>query len=208
MQALEQEQYLADPCGAASLPYRKAKQMAVPEDVTMIREDQFDPARCSGKDEPYFKMIHRLRDIRRPVLPAQYQEIPCSAGDLSRHISECYAEERLPADELRARAMQPDFDAGLWLAVMDTTNGRIAASGIAEVDPEIREGTLEWIQVSAAYRRQGLGRYIVSGLLHRLHGKADFVTVSGRMNNPDNPLALYRACGFTDCVVWHIIRKR
>ena len=90
---------------------------------------------------------------------------------------------------------------------MDTTNGRVVASGIAEVDPGIREGTLEWIQVSPDYRRKGLGRYIVNGLLQRLYGKADFVTVSGKLNNPGNPLALYCSCGFTDCVVWHIVRK-
>jgi hypothetical protein len=27
------------------------------------------------------------------------------------------------------------------------------------------------------------------------------------VNNPDNPFALYRSCGFTDPVIWHIIRN-
>ena len=173
----------------------------------ILRDDQFDPARYGGMDEPYFKLVHDLRNIGCPGLPAPFQETQCDAAALARHIAECYTEERLPENELRFRMMQPDFDPGLWLAVVDTTNGRVVASGIAEVDPGIREGTLEWIQVSPDYRRKGLGQYIVNGLLQRLYGKADFVTVSGKLNNPGNPLALYCSCGFTDCVVWHIVRK-
>ena len=204
---LERELYRTDPCRASSLPFRKTKRTAVPENIMILRDDQFDPARYGGMDEPYFKLVHDLRNIGCPGLPAPFQETQCDAAALARHIAECYTEERLPENELRFRMMQPDFDPGLWLAVVDTTNGRVVASGIAEVDPGIREGTLEWIQVSPDYRRKGLGRYIVNGLLQRLYGKADFVTVSGKLNNPGNPLALYCSCGFTDCVSWHIVRK-
>ncbi|MBR6090735.1 MAG: nucleotidyltransferase domain-containing protein [Anaerolineaceae bacterium] len=202
---LEREMYLADPCGTSSLSFRKTKQSAVPDNILIYRDDQFDPAQCGGDDEPYFKLIHRLRDIKCPELPAKYKLISCGAEELSRHISECYEKERLSVKELRAHRTEQD----LWLAVIDTSNGgRIAASGIAEFDKEIREGSLEWIQVSADHRRQGLGRYIVCELLYRMLGKADFVTVSGKMNDPGNPLALYLSCGFNDRVIWHIVRKR
>ncbi len=205
---LERELYLADPCGASSLSFRKSKRIAVPEGIVIVRDDQFDPSRRKGTDEPYFKLIHRLQDIKSPELPPQYKVIRCDAGDLAQHISECYTEERLSADELRAAAGRPGFDPDLWLAVIDTMNGKIVASGIAEVDTDIGEGTLEWIQISPDHRRRGLGRFIVRELLRRLQGKADFVTVSGKMNNPDHPLELYRSCGFTGCAVWHIVKSR
>ena len=82
------------------------------------------------------------------------------------------------------------------------------ATGIAELDREIGEGVLEWIQVSKSHRGCGLGSYIVSQLLWRMKDKARFVTVSGQCYNPTNPEGLYRKCGFTGNDVWHILRKR
>ncbi len=203
---LERELYIADPCRMYSLSFRKAKQIVPPPNITIYREDQFDRAQCRGTDTPYFKLVHHLGEISSPRLQNPFEIVQCSAEDFARHIDECYSEEGITAKELRAYQERSVFDPDLWLSVADTTNGRIVASGIAELDPGIREGTLEWIQVSPDYRRRGLGKYIVCELLQRFRGKADFVTVSGKMNHPDNPLALYRSCGFSDCVVWHIIR--
>ena len=70
------------------------------------------------------------------------------------------------------------------------------ATGIAELDREIGEGVLEWIQVSKDYRRRGLGSYLVLELLWRMRKAARFVTVSGECENADNPEGLYRKCGF------------
>lgn len=92
-------------------------------------------------------------------------------------------------------------------AVVDSATEKIAASGIAELDAEIGEGVLEWIQVSPAYRRRGLGEAIVRELLGRLKPMADFVTVSGRMNNETRPELLYKKCGFGDMVIWHVLMR-
>ena len=204
---LEKELYIADPCRASSLPFWKTKQLMIPNNITVLREEYFDAAKCSGKDEPYFKLIHHLGKIGQPNLAPSYKLTQRSAEEYARHICECYTEEHISTEELCDYTNRPVFDPDLWISVVDTMNGRIAASGIAEMDPRIREGVLEWIQVSPDYRHQGLGKYIVCELLRRLAGKADFVTVSGKMNNPDNPLALYCSCGFSDCAVWHIIRN-
>ena len=203
---MDAKDYRADPCRASSLPFWKTERVTVPENITILREDRFDASECRGTDEPYFRMIHRLDGIEKPELPEPFRIIPCDADGFARHIRECYTEECITADELRAYARQPVYDADLRIAVADTTNGRIAASGIADADTRIGEGILEWIQVSPDYRHRGLGKYIVRELLYRMKGKADFATVSGRVNNPDNPFALYRSCGFTDPVIWHIIR--
>ena len=66
---------------------------------------------------------------------------------------------------------------------------------------------LEWIQVSKEHRERHLGTYIVKELLWRMKDIADFVTVSGKCNNPSNPEALYRRCGFVGTDVWHILKN-
>ena len=88
---------------------------------------------------------------------------------------------------MRSYTTRPVYDTALWLAVKDDQTGNIVATGIAELDREIGEGILEWIQVSQDYRRKGLGRYIVSEFLWRMKGKAGFATVSGQCNNRQYP---------------------
>ena len=109
--------------------------------------------------------------------------------------------------ELYAYTTRPVFHEKLWIAVRDRTNDLIVASGIAELDHEIGEGMLEWIQVSERYRGRGLGRFLVCELLWRMKDLASFTTVSGQCDNPTDPQRLYRKCGFTGTDVWHILRK-
>lgn len=198
--------YRADPCGVSSLPFWKTENLVVPDHVTILRDDEFDASACAGTDEPYFRLIHRMDGIDKPELPASFRIVPCDAEGFARHIRECYTEEGVTEDELRACAGLAVYDPDLRIAVADAANGRIIASGIADADRRIGEGILEWIQVSPDYRKRGLGRYIVRELLYRMKGKAEFATVSGKMNNPGNPLALYLSCGFSDPVIWHVIR--
>jgi len=47
----------------------------------------------------------------------------------------------------------------------------------------------------------------VAELLRRMQGKALFVTVSGKCDDPCQPQQLYRACGFTGNSIWHVLRK-
>ena len=205
MRRLTVEEYLGDPCGMSSLPFRKTEYMEIPKNVTVVRDDEFKSAHYEGKDEPYFKVIHHLKQIIRPVLPPPFEIIRCGTTAFSVHINECYSEEGVSSAELDAYTQLPGYDPELWIAVYDPGNGRIIATGIAEADRRIGEGVLEWIQVSPDYRRKGLGRFIVNELLYRMRNKADFVTVSGKVNSPCEPLALYLSCGFTDPVIWHVI---
>lgn len=104
----------------------------------------------------------------------------------------------------KAYKNHPVYDPFLWVAVKDELTGKTVATGIAELDARIGEGVLEWIQVSPTYRGKGLGAYLVNELLSRLKGKADFVTVSGKIKNRTNPLKLYENCGFSEKVIWHV----
>jgi GNAT superfamily N-acetyltransferase len=204
---LDERAYLADPCGASSLPFWKTDRFTVPDNVTVYRDDEFRAEEIDGTDEPYFKVLHDLTKLDRQTLPPGYETVQCGFEEYASHINACYTQEGVTGKELETYAQRQTYDPSLWLAIRDAANGRIVATGIAELDARIGEGILEWIQVSPDYRRKGLGRFVVRELLYRLKGKADFVTVSGKRNDPCDPLALYRSCGFRDLTVWHVVRK-
>ncbi|MDY6181636.1 MAG: GNAT family N-acetyltransferase [Candidatus Faecousia sp.] len=202
-------QYLAGPCKAASIPYWKTKSITVPEGMKIVHQNVFHEAEYRQYiDEPYFRLQHNLQEISPSALPRGYSFCKASLCDFSAHISSCYDGIGIKEAELQSYMTRPVFDADLWLAVKDDQTGDIVATGIAELDCEIGEGVLEWIQVSREHRRKGLGSCVVSELLRRMKDRAEFVTVSGQCRNPANPEGLYRRCGFTGSDVWHILRKR
>ncbi len=205
---MQADEYIKDPCRASSLPFWKTEMLEIPKGLLIIREDCFLAAQIVGRDEPYFKMIHHLESLPRPTLSALFIPAACSPEDFARHINACYQAEGISPEALRACQARSVYDPDLWIAVLDRANNQIAASGIADLDARIGEGVLEWIQVSPEYRRRGLGTYIVCELLRRMQGRASFASVSGRLNNPCNPFALYRACGFVDPVIWHVLSRQ
>lgn len=205
---MDASEYRKDPCGASALPLWKAERIAVPDNMRVVRDDAYDAAQYAAwHDTRYFKLRHDLKNLEKPALPDGYEPISPDAAALARHICACYDEEGVTAEELEAYRAHPVYDGTLWLALA-ADGGEIAASGIAELDKRIGEGVLEWIQVSRAYRRQGLGAFVVRELLRRMkQSGAAFATVSGKLDGKTNPLALYEACGFGDRTVWHILTK-
>ena len=199
--------YLADPCRASSLPFWKAERLPIPERLAIVRDDAFSPVQYGGRDDPYFKLRHDLKAVRATRLPDGYELVRCGVPDFAAHIAACYPSERVSPEELEGYRSHPVHAPDLWLAAAETGSGRIVATGIAELDTRIGEGVLEWIQVSPDHRRKGLGTFLVCSLLQRMRGRADFATVSGRMDSESRPLALYTACGFTDPVVWHVVTR-
>ena len=209
MSFMDASTYLSDPCGASSLPYWKTNSIPVPDDLLILRDDdpRLSAALRQYEDTPYFKLIHLLIHIDRPALPDGFRFIRPSVEEVSDHIASCYDKERLTHTELESYRLHPTYSPDLWVAIICEKTGEILASGIAELDTDIGEGILEWIQVSRAYRRAGWGRRIVSELLFRMQGRADFATVCGKQNDPSNPRALYENCGFGGGVVWYVINR-
>ena len=206
---LSKDQYLADPCKIASIPYWKAQSIAIPDGMKILHQDEYDDAENQHfVDEPYFRLIHNLKGLAEPVLPQGYSLCTATLSEYAEHISSCYEGIGITEEELRSYKTRSVYDEVLWLAVKDNHTDCIVATGIAELDREISEGVLEWIQVSQGHRGKCLGRYIVLELLWRMKDKACFATVSGQCNNATNPEKLYRKCGFTGSDVWHILRKR
>lgn len=209
MDTISKIEYLKNPCRASSIPYWKAKTITVPNGVKIIHKDDYIETEYQQYiDEPYFRLRHDFHDLSVPVLPQRYSLCNATLSDFAEHINRCYDDISISEAELNNYTTRPVYDPSLWLAVKDNLTSDIVATGIAELDCEIGEGVLEWIQVSKDHRGCGLGGYIVSELLWRMSGTAHFATVSGQCFNPTNPEALYRRCGFSGSDVWYILRNR
>ena len=206
---LTTELYLQDPCRASSIPLWKAREITVPDHMKILHDARFDPGLLQHyTDEPYFRLLHDMQQLKPPILPQGFHFCQISAEELACHIRSCYHDLSITAEGLAAYTAHPVHDPDLWVAIRNDHTGEIVASGIAELDSEIGEGILEWIQVSEGYRGRGLGTAIVLELLRRMAGKAVFATVSGRCHNPTCPEGLYRACGFAGNDIWHILTKK
>lgn len=186
------EEYLKDPCGSLSLPYRKAMTMGEPVGVTVTHG--------SGVGKGYFRLLHRLEDAKKPRLPEGFCLGDAENEEIVAHINGCYDGVAITCEQMER------YDKALVVLVKAEATGEIAASGIAELDPMAKEGYLEWIQVSRGYRHRGLGAFVVAELLWRMKGVADFVTVSGKVESVGAE-RLYRSCGFTGDDVWYVKRE-
>lgn len=205
---MTKSEYLLDPCRASSLPYWKTETVQIPEGMQIIHEsDLLDAPLGSETPIRYFRLIHRLCGLERPAVPEGYTVIPLTPEMGAAQIQQCYEDISVSAEELAAYQSRKVYDGTLWIAVRERSSGTIAASGIGELDRELREGVLEWIQVSPEFQRKGLGAFLVRELLWRMKDKADFVTVSGKVDDPSRPERLYRNCGFSGNDVWYISRK-
>ncbi|MEA4920486.1 MAG: hypothetical protein VB078_06185 [Clostridiaceae bacterium] len=206
---LPPEEYLKNPCRSLSMPYRKALLLPQRHDIFILHDEEYDPMAFNGyKDERYFRLLHCLDLIPHPILPKGFTlEI---AGlrhieALSKQINRCYDDISISQERLLNLINSSCYCESLWLMLIQ--NGHIAASVIGEVDYTLKEGTLEWVQVSAEYRRIGLGRFLVCQALENMLPYCDFATVSGKTDSISHPEALYRSCGFDGSDLWHILHK-
>lgn len=206
---MKKEVYLANPCKASSLPFWKTNQVDIPENMKIVLEEDLQGvAVLEYLDERYFKLIHRMNNLEKPVLDKRYEMVCCEVPEYVKHIAACYDDVCISTEELMSYQTHAVYDRDLWIAVTECGHNTIIASGIAEVDKDIKEGILEWIQVSPGYRGKGLGKFVVNELLWKMKDKADFVTVSGKIDNPTNPRSLYMACGFSEEEIWYVMRRR
>jgi len=173
------DEYLQDPCGTLSIPYWKAARTPIPDQVRIVHADEFEAAHWTGySDTRYFRLIHPLVSIPSGVLDDRFEirtANPCTdAGVISSLIDASYDDIRVTPGQVLDWAGHPVFDGRLWVLVAERSSGTVVGAGIAELDRSLREGVLEWIQVLPAFRRRGLGQFIVTELLSRLVGIAGF----------------------------------
>lgn len=161
--------------------------------------------------EPYFRLLHNNKDIAAADVPNDYYirnvDTDAEIKLVSHFICCCYDNIKPGPWEVQEWTKHPVFNKKLWIWIIDKNTEKPAALGIAELDSNIKEGSLEWIQVLPDYRCRRLGKTLVEELLNRLKPYVDFTTVSGQMDNKTNPERLYRSCGFYGDDVWYVLRK-
>lgn len=172
--------------------------------------DAYVPDNHFSQRTAYFRLIHRGTPPAT-VCPGGFRVedvyVEAEAESVAAFIDACYTTISPTVDEVRIWMKHPAFDPDLWIWMMDAETDQPAGLGIAEFDPTIREGALEWIQVLPRYRGRGLGTTLVRELLRRLDGRVDFTTVAGLINNPTRPEQLYRRCGFMGSDRWFVYRR-
>lgn len=122
-------------------------------------------------------------------------------------INQAYTDLSVTYEQLMGYTQTEVYHPELWIMAVNKEDSSVVGCGIADVDRELKEGILEWIQVIPAYRGRKIGQLIVNELLKRMSGIAEFATVSGKVNNQTSPEMLYRKCGFVGDDVWHVLMK-
>lgn len=204
------EDYLKNPCGTLSIPYWKHQSIVLPNNMKIVHQSKYRKSDyLEYKDETYFRLFHSLNDIENfgldgyEIETVAWDVIPC----LVDIINQSYSDMSVTYEQLIGYTQTTVYDSSLWILVREKKSDSIVGSGIADLDKELQEGIIEWVQVLPDYRGRKIGRLIVNELLRRMSKQAKFATVSGKVADVTKPQLLYRRCGFVGDDIWHILTK-
>lgn len=153
---MSEKKYLENPTEHSALSYWKSKKFKVPDNMKIINDKYFSKELLKDfNDDIYFKLVHNLNNIILCNLPENFIFYKCSIEEFAIHINSCY-DEGITIKELESYKDRIVYDEELWICIFDKYNKKIVATGIAEFDDEIKEGYLDWIQVSKDYRKKDL----------------------------------------------------
>ena len=188
----------------------KTNTLKFPPNIRIVHDRDFIKNDYSEyDDESYFRLYHSLEEIRSIVLEdivivtAKREDIPLIVDV----INQSYTDLSVTNEQLISYTQTEVYHSELWIMAVNKDDSSVVGCGIAEIDRELHEGVLEWIQVVPVYRGKKIGQLIVSELLKRMTSIAEFATVSGKVNNHTSPEILYRKCGFVGNDVWHILTR-
>ena len=96
---ISKETYMANPCGASSLPFWKEKKIVVPDNMLILHDKDFHKNYLIDyNDEPYFRLKHNLIEVNQPVLPNGFELCDATLSDFAKHINKCYKGSKLTVD--------------------------------------------------------------------------------------------------------------
>ena len=196
---ISKEEYLKNPTSASSLSFFKSNNININKRIEIV-----DKVEDNTLNKYYFKLVHYLNNIKDIKLDDNYIFTDATIEEFNDHINSCYDDININVEVLKEYQNSIVYDKDLWIAIKDRRNNKIIGTIIASFDKDIKEGYIEWLQVSKEYRNKGLAFVLVNELLKRLKGKAKFVTVSGDVNNPYHSLSLYQRCGFSEITIFKI----
>lgn len=205
------EEYKQNPCEALSIPYWKATDIIIPDNVKIIHNKNFDETLLEKySDKQYFRLIHRLNyvlDFSNNNFTYKIL-LKKNINELVEMINASYlhTDVFVSADYINGLTETKVYFPELWIGAFDNT--KLVGSIICDLDTKMGEGIIEWLQVLPEYRGKGIASVLVCKALNLLKLNADFVTVSGECDNITNPESVYRKCGFVGNDIWHILAKR
>lgn len=134
MNTISKDEYLINPCEASSLPFWKTEQYEIPDNISILRDNELNQADYIGVDNQYFKLIHYLQNLFSSELSDKYILTDASVKELANHINECYVDEGVSFNELEEYTKRITYDEELWISIREKSTGKIIASGIGEID--------------------------------------------------------------------------
>lgn len=198
---MEKLEYTKDPARACFLSYHKNENTEVPPNMRVVRGDDYKAELYKGFDDTvYTKLILRSKSVEEPIYPDGFKLVTPTKEQLTAHISQCFPDGETPDSIDLWRYMEY-----FMVALVDTSTGRIVASAAADVDFGVKEGSIDWVEVSPRYRRKGLGTYLVTELIYRFRRFSDFISVSTK---EPAALELFKKCGFGEECAWHILKAK
>lgn len=201
------EEYLKNPCRTLSIPYWKHMMINKNPNIDIYHHEEHVDLNRYKRVDKYFRMTHHLnRPYEKSDIILEI-DIEKDLEALVNHINHCYQHENIliSMDDVKRWKSNQVFDPKAWIKIVK--NHKIIASGIADFDETLKEGIIEWVQVDPDYQGMGYGREILRSLIAILQEKADFITVSGHLDNKKNPKVLYEKLGFEGNDVWYICYK-
>ena len=117
---MEKEVYLVNPCKTSSLPFWKTNQISIPENMKIVLEENLHSVNVQKYiDEKYFKLVHRMNDIEKPVLSNRYEVRVCAVSEYAKHITVCYDDIGISVEDLEEYQSHAVYDSNLCIAVKE-----------------------------------------------------------------------------------------
>ena len=139
---MDVKEYLQNPCGTLSIPYWKAKTLAIPDSMRIIHCSNWNGQ--YGNFQRFFRIKHYLNDLSPIDYDYDTLSIDYQATQLCEMINESYKHENIVVSEQDILQWKQHKTFREELCVyMNADNGKMAASGIAEFDEVCREDLKE-----------------------------------------------------------------
>lgn len=206
------QEYLENPCGLLSIPYWKAQKTNIPEHMKIIHNQDFsEDMLCEFNDTEYFRYKHNLKKVDKSELQSEYCITTITESQFSQLVelinnSYTHLGIKVDIEQVKGWTSTEVYAPDLWTAIFK--DYIMIGAIIADYDKIAKEAIIEWMQVLPEYRGIGIASAILNDSLQRIQGRADFVTVSGMVNNKSKPEMIYRKCGFIGNDVWHILFRK
>ena len=155
------EEYKQNPCEALSIPYWKATDIIIPDNVKIIHNKNFDETLLEKySDKQYFRLIHRLNyvpdfsnnDFTYKMLS---KEKTNEVADMI-NASYLHTDVFVSADYIKGLTEAKVYFPELWIGAFDNT--KLVGSIICDLDTNIGEGIICLLYTSPSPRDRSLSR--------------------------------------------------